>query len=76
MSQTEMILNHLRECGSISPKEAMDDYGIMRLGARIYDLKRQGHTILRVPETKANLFGKLTTYARYVMVPEPAGGTA
>ena len=33
MTQTEMILSHLRECGSISPKEAMDDYGIMRPGA-------------------------------------------
>ena len=69
MSQTEMILNHLRECGSISPKEAMDDYGIMRLGARIWDLKHMGYTILRVSESRPNRYGKTTTYARYVLMP-------
>ena len=76
MSQTEMILNHLRECGSISPKEAMDDYGIMRLGARIWDLKHMGYTILRVPETRPNRFGKPTTYARYVLMPVDAEASA
>lgn len=37
MTQTEMILGHLKEHGSITPLEAIRDYGIMRLGARIWD---------------------------------------
>lgn len=69
MTKTQMILNHMQTHGSITPKEALTDYGIMRLGARIWDLKHMGYTILRVPETRPNRFGKSTTYARYVLMP-------
>lgn len=34
-SQNEMVLEHLRAKGTITPMEAMNQYGIMRLGARI-----------------------------------------
>lgn len=42
MTQTDRILRHLREHGSITPLEALREFGCMRLGARIYDLKRAG----------------------------------
>ena len=67
MSQCEMVLNHLRTNGSITPLEAEKEYGIMRLGARIYDLKQQGHMIGVRKETENNRFGKPTTYARYFL---------
>lgn len=67
MSQCEMVLNHLRTNGSITPLEAEKEYGIMRLGARIYDLKQQGHVIGVKMETESNRFGKPTTYARYFL---------
>lgn len=35
MTQTEQVLRHLQDYGSITPVEAMAEYGIMRLGARI-----------------------------------------
>ena len=65
MTQCEMVLNHLRTKGSISPREAEEEYGIMRLGARIYDLKSEGHPIDAKMERMENRFGKTTTYARY-----------
>lgn len=40
MTQCEKILRHLRDFGQITPVEALADYGVMRLGARIWDLKR------------------------------------
>ena len=43
MTQSQVILEHLKKHGSITQKEAIDNYGIMRLGARIWDLKRKGH---------------------------------
>ena len=46
MSQNEVILNHLKTIGSITPMEALLDYGCFRLGARIYDLKRSGYNIV------------------------------
>ena len=62
-----MILRHLRAFGSISPREALELYGCMRLGARIYDLKRQGFTIRAGRETSRNRRGDKVTYARYYM---------
>ena len=71
MTQCEMVLNHLLSEGSITPKDAEKRYGIMRLGARIYDLRNSGHTITTKFETKKNRFGVLTTYARYYYGKEP-----
>ena len=39
MTQNEEILRHLLTYGKITSLEAMNKYRIMRLGARIYDLK-------------------------------------
>ena len=67
MTQTQMILNHLKSFGSITPRDALDLYGCMRLGARIYDLRKAGHSISKSNETKPNRFGETTTYARYML---------
>lgn len=45
-SQKDQILEHLEVHGSITPLEAQTLYGCMRLGARIWDLKRDGHAII------------------------------
>jgi len=65
MTQSQVILEHLKKHGSITQKEAIDNYGIMRLGARIWDLKRQGHVISTERETGVNRYGERTAYARY-----------
>lgn len=38
MTQTERVIKHLKEYGSITPLEAIKEYGITRLGARIWDM--------------------------------------
>lgn len=60
-SQNELLLNHLKMGNTISPIEAIGVYGIHRLSARIYDLKRQGHNIIK--ELRRDPTGK--SYARY-----------
>ena len=45
VKQTERILNHMQEHGSITPLDAMNEYGIFRLASRISDLKKQGYDI-------------------------------
>ena len=47
-SQARDILVHLVEKGPISPIEALEQYGCMRLGARIYDLRQLGIKIRSV----------------------------
>ena len=45
-SQNEMILDHLKRWGAISPGEALDMYQCMRLAARIAELKADGQRIV------------------------------
>lgn len=45
MTQSALILDHLKTGASITPIEALSRYGCFRLGARIYDLRKDGHTI-------------------------------
>jgi len=45
MSQEDMILQHLRSGRTITPLEALRLYNCLRLGARIYDLRRKGYPI-------------------------------
>lgn len=65
MKQKDRILRHLEDQGSITQWEAIRDYGIMRLGARIWDLKHDGHNIVTERETSVNRYGEKTAYARY-----------
>jgi hypothetical protein len=41
-TQNQLIRQHLESGKSITPLEAFNRYGCLRLGARIYDLKRDG----------------------------------
>lgn len=68
MKQTDRILKYMRDFGSITQLEAMQDIGCMRLAARIADLKRDGHAIRREMETSKNRYGEETSYARYRLV--------
>src|SRR5687768_10388654 len=44
-TQTDQILKHLKNGGTLTPLEALDKFGCFRLGARIFDLKQEGHAI-------------------------------
>lgn len=44
-SQREMILDHLKNKGSITPIEALNYYGCFRLAAVIFDLREEGYAI-------------------------------
>lgn len=71
--QTERVLQYLRDYGSITQLDALREFGCMRLGARIYDLKRQGHDIRTTRETAQNRYGEKISYARYTMGGRNAG---
>ena len=42
LSQRQAILAHLERGKAITPLEALSRFGCFRLGARIWELKRQG----------------------------------
>ena len=67
MTQKEKVLYHLERRGSLTPREAMDRYEIMRLAARIGELRRDGHDIASEPfRTPGG-----ATVSRYRLIREP-----
>lgn len=55
-SQTQKVLEYIKTHGSIDPWRAMTELRIMRLGARIFDLKAQGiaiKTVIHYSEDKS-----------------------
>lgn len=68
MTQSERILRHLRDYGTITSLEAMEEYGIMRLSSRISDLKKAGASIRREIISRKNRYGDTVSFARYYIV--------
>ena len=64
-TQCDRILRHLKDYGSITSMEAMQEYGIMRLASRINDLRRSGVAIQSETVTGKNRYGETTHYAIY-----------
>ena len=67
MTQSQRILRHLEDYGSITQMDAMQDYGIMRLASRVNDLRREGHPIVTEVVEGRNRYGEKTRLARYKM---------
>ena len=68
-SQAMKILRYMEEFGSITPVDALREFGCMRLGARIWDLKNKYGYIIRTEiEAAVNRFGETIRYARYYLV--------
>lgn len=67
LPQKDRVMKYLKDFGSITPLDALKDLGIMRLGARIWELIREGWNISRETEHSKNRYGKSTRYARYRM---------
>lgn len=64
MTQNEIVWHHLKKKKSITPLQALKLYGIMRLGARIHELKTYV-SIKREMVNGHNRFGAKTRYAKY-----------
>ena len=44
-TKQEKVLTHLQTYGSITPLEALEKYGSFRLGALIFNLRKEGYDI-------------------------------
>lgn len=66
------VLEFMHEHGSITPLDAIWEFGIIRLAAVIYKLKHNhGIAIETHYETARDRFGEYTRYARYTFPEEP-----
>lgn len=74
MTQCERLLARLKR-GPITPLEAWSELGIYRLGARVFDLKEQGHEITKKMVAVSNKFGEECRVAKYTLL-APEGEAA
>lgn len=63
--QLTRILLFVHERGSINPKQAINDLGIMRLAARINDLEKAGIKFEHKWVQDFNRFGEKVRYKEY-----------
>lgn len=64
MTQCELVLDYIKEHGSITARQAFVKFGIMRLASRIADLKRAGYDIKSETIKVRSRYGS-TYVARY-----------
>lgn len=60
-----MIIEYIREFGSITPMDAFRDLGVTKLATRISEMRSAGIEFDDKYETSKNRFGKSVTYKRY-----------
>lgn len=70
MTQSEAIIAYIRKHGSITQMEAASVIGCYRLGARIWELKRDGYPIHTENVTRRRIDGRRITFARYSLKEE------
>lgn len=64
-TQCERVLNYIKDFGSITQFEALQDLGIMRLASRISELKKRGEPIKTTQKAVKNRFGEKCFIAKY-----------
>lgn len=66
MTQKELIIQYLKDFGSITPMEAFADLGITKLSTRISEMRSEDGMEFKIEAVKGkNRYGKSTRYARY-----------
>lgn len=64
-NQRYRVMEYMKEHGGITPREADRELGVMRLAARISELKSSGVGITRRMVKAKNRFGDPVTFAEY-----------
>jgi hypothetical protein len=69
-TQCDKVLAYMRQFGSITQLQALQDIGCMRLASRISDLRQQGYPIGRRIKTSKNRYGESVSFAEYYLIEE------
>lgn len=65
MNQRQMILQYIKDFGSITSYQAYIDLGITQLATRIKELKEQGYNFKTEWISKKNRYGKNVAFKKY-----------
>ncbi len=64
-NQKEEVLRHLKEFKQITSLEAIKEYGITRLSDKIYQLRKEGFSIVTGKKKFINRYGNSSEYGVY-----------
>lgn len=69
LTHKKLIREHLRRFGSITPLEALREYGCYRLGAVVFNLRRDESLpiITERQEAVSKITGNTVRYAKYIL---------
>ena len=65
LTQSQRILRHLQDYGTITTWQAIEDYGITRLSASVFDLKEMGYKISGEVKSGLNRYGEKVSWKEY-----------
>ena len=69
LTQRDYVLQHLKMYGSIEPLTALREYGCYRLGAVIFNLRKEGYNIsTEKMQAKSHITGRPVQFAKYTLV--------
>ena len=66
-NQCELILQYLKDFGSITTFDSYTELGITRLPSRIFDLKQRGYKFEEEWVSKKNRYGKMISFKKYIL---------
>ena len=65
--KTKLILDHLNQYGSITSMQAIELYGVTRLAAIIFKLRKNGYKIITKDLATIDQFGDKCIFANYIL---------
>lgn len=67
VTKTAQILEHLKNYGTITSWQAIQEYGATRLSAIIFNLRKDGYDINTKTELTKDRNGNVCQYAKYIL---------
>ena len=65
MTQTRQVLDHLKSGRTLTALQALTDYGIIQLPARIWELRQAGYPVDKEMVSRLNRYGERVHVAEY-----------
>lgn len=67
VTKTAQVLEHLKNYGTITSWQAIQEYGATRLSAIIFNLRKDGYDINTKTELTKDRNGNVCQYAKYIL---------
>ena len=67
VTKTAQVLEHLKNHGTITSWQAIQEYGATRLSAIIFNLRKDGYDIDTKTELTKDRNGNVCQYAKYIL---------